>query len=310
MNIAKSKHLLSVAALFSLAAGVAPVAAGCSGAEDESVRPSIEVIRRTQSALSAEAITAVNGTYGGECDGRDPGGTDTWTYVFGDGQATTLSVRKNDSDCVLTITAIFAGGEYIATPPISLDTSWKETASAFAEEGEAVAFYGNAMISSNAFSAPPLISLLVSDDPNVSDGGSKSPTFATVSASVGAETVPAPDYTISLANFALEKDVNGVVQSVSGYAQLAEGDVAGQAYAVYEGELTGDATLAEIESAFSGAEAKGLLSELTSLRLPAASFGLLDPAVDLDDGIARTVILRNTAEGVSSYQLIVVTFTP
>jgi hypothetical protein len=48
--------------------------------------------------------------------------------------------------------------------------------------------------------------------------------------------------------------------------------------------------------------------DLTSLRLPATAFNLVSK--DLDTTTQRTVIIRNTVEAVSSYELVLVTFTP
>jgi len=311
MVISLSKgSAVRTSSLLCSAAVIAALTTGCSSAEDDSVRPKIEVLNRTASALSAEAVTAINGTYGVDCDGRASDGTDPWTFVIGDANASTLTVRKNDANCALTITSLVADGTFIATPAITLGTTWQATASAFAEEGEATEFYGNAMISSTAFSDDPTISVIVSDSPNVSDAGEKEADFAVQSASFDLDTVAAPNYTISFSGFSLEKDVNSVVQSVSGHAQLAEDSVAGQDYAIHLGELTSASSLGAIEAAYAGAASTGPLSALTSLEIPATEFGLMSPAVDLDGGVKRTVIIRNTTEGVSAYQLLVVTFTP
>ena len=133
---------------------------------------------------------------------------------------------------------------------------------------------------------------------------------ATVAAEVGGALVgrvPASNYTLDFRAFTLTKDVNNVVLSESGYAQLVAAGVLGQDYAIYEGALTNTSLLVEIEAAYDDAATRGLLSALTALQLPATGFGL--SMVDLDTRTERTVIIRNTNDGVSSYQLLLVTFS-
>ncbi|MEA2746666.1 MAG: hypothetical protein QOI41_809 [Myxococcales bacterium] len=312
MNNISARATLSFTALISLV-GLAAVSAGCSAASaDESVKPRLEVINQTKSALSADAITSITGTYGAACSGRSALATDTWTVSIAGGPASDeLSVRKNDSDCVLTIDDIVtADGSFIGAPSIALDTTntFKGSASAFALDGQPLAFYANAKIGALTFASDFTISLLVSDAPHASDEGNKGATFATQNASVSASTVPASDYTVSFASFSVAKDVNNVVQSVSGSAQFSAGSVAGQDYAVYEGALTDSSTLAEVDAAFAGAATTGLLADLTTLHLPASGFGLV--GLDLDTNPQRTMIIRNTNANVSSYQLMLITFIP
>jgi hypothetical protein len=306
-----NRSTLSFAILLSFA-GVGALATGCSGPADETVKPRLDIVNRTKSALSSDAITSISGTYGASCDGRSGAGTDTWTVSASGGPAgDELSVRKNDSDCVLSVTDIVtADGAFIGDPAIAMSTAntWAASASAFALSAGPLAFYGNAKISALSFAADFTISVLVSDAPNASDEGDKGASFATQSASLSPGTVPASDYAVSFASFNVVKDVDNVVQSVSGYAQLTEGSFVGQDYAVYEGALSGSSTLTEVETAWSGAITTGLLPELTTLQLPATGFGL--SAVDLDGNPQRTVIIRNTDHGVSSYQLLLITFTP
>ncbi len=145
----------------------------------------------------------------------------------------------------------------------------------------------------------------VSDEPCAAGEGSEGPAFATESGNVSAGTVLASDYTINFDAFVMEKDVNGVVQSVSGYAQLTDVSVNGQDYVIYDGALTGASSIAEVEAAY-GAATTGLLSSLTTLELPATGFGLV--GLNLETASERTVIIRNSDHGVSAYQLILVAF--
>ena len=95
---------LSISALVSLI-GVASVSTGCSASAEDTVAPRLEVIDQTRSALAASAITVINGTYGGACDGHVVGGTDTWTFDVATPANTTLSVRKNDADWAYLVSA-------------------------------------------------------------------------------------------------------------------------------------------------------------------------------------------------------------
>lgn len=305
------RNTLSVTALVSLV-GLAAVSAGCFASSEDTVRPRLDIIDQTKSALNAASISAITGTYGAGCSGRSALGTEPWTLSVSGGPAgDELSVRKNDSNCVLTIKSIVAGGgAFIGAPPIALDTigTYKESGAAFALAGGPTAFYGNAKLGGLGFAADFTISLLVSSETSASAVDVAGATFATQSGTVAVGTVPASDYAISFACFGMQTDDRDVVRSVSGYAQLSAGSLGGQSYAVYEGTLTGSSTVAEVEAAFAAPITTGLLSALTTLRLPASEFGL--SAVDLDTRPQRTVIIRNTDQGVPSYQLILVTFAP
>src|SRR5687768_12190666 len=83
----------------------------CSMREEGDVRSKVELLGHNASALAASTITTLVGTYGADCAGRSTAGTDPWTLaVEGAAGADELSVRKSDSDCVLTITEILTGG--------------------------------------------------------------------------------------------------------------------------------------------------------------------------------------------------------
>jgi hypothetical protein len=265
MNSTFSKYT-NLSALVSTV-GFAFFAGGCSSEDgDGTTSAGVTVINRSESALSAGAISSITGTYAASCDGRSGAGTD-----------------------------------------IGLDTDYAVTSSAFAIDLEELAFYGNAKISSLAFAGDFSVTVLISDEPVVSGGGTTAATFSTEVSTISTGAVPASDYTIGFGSFVMEKDVNNEVVAVSGYAQLVAGDEIGQNYAIYEGALSGASTLTEVEAAFNGATESGLLSELTSLRLPVEEFDLV--GTDLDSTTQRTIIVRNIEDGVASYQLIVTTFT-
>lgn len=119
-------------------------------------------------ALTSSAITAVNGTYGAGCSGRSGAwslrlsGIDPLPHPV-------LSVRKNNSGCVLNLTSIVAGQTYTATP-FALTTSYPANATAFSLAGT-VAFYANAKLSSTTFASSFIVTLRVSADASVGSVG-------------------------------------------------------------------------------------------------------------------------------------------
>ncbi len=292
------------------AAVLVALASGCTNPTNDMVSPKVDVTDHSRSALTASGIEVINGVYTG-CSGRSDG--EAWSALVNGALLAhpALAVRMNDSNCELTVTEVVASGTtYAGAPNILLATSYAGSASAFKAAAEdPVAFYANAKIDSLTFGADFTINLLISDDTNDSASGSKQGAFATQSSTVDASNVPAPSYTISLADLTMLTDVNDRVTSATGYAQLTEGAATGQTFAISSQALTSSATLEQLATAYSGASSSGNLADLTSLRIPASSFGLVGQDVSAG-AIWRTVIIRNTdaASGVTSYQLIVVTF--
>ncbi len=132
--------------------------------------------------------------------------------------------------------------------------------------------------------------------------------------SVSSGTIPpsASDYAISFAPLEVRKDADHLVETVEGYAELTAGGIEGETYAIVAAALDASTPLATIVTTFNTPEqriAYGLLADLNPpLQLAASSFGLA--GLDLDDVPVRTVIIEHTADGVPSYQLVKVTFTP
>lgn len=296
--------------LFLSSSSLASVLTGCT-AVTESVRPRFEIVGRTEAGLSAASVTQLGGTYGALCAGRSAAGTDRWTFVRSGSGSTDLSVAKNDADCVLTLTDLTtADGVYTASPNVPLDATdtYRASASAFALPSASTAFYGNAKIDALSFANDFTITLSVSDSLSAASAGTRSASYATQSASVVVATVAAPNHTASLAGFTVSKDANNVVQSATGYAQLTAGSVPGQDYAIFNGTLNGSSTLVDVVLAYTLAGEKHTLASLTSLQIPASQFAL--GGTTLTGGVARTIIVRNTVAAVTSYQLLLVTFTP
>lgn len=288
-----------------LAFGALTSAACSAPTSDGEVKPHLAVV--DQRLGSAPEIASVSGQYEG-CSQHSDG--DPWHIkVSGSGAPTDLQVVKDDASCRLKVTAINAGADELATPTITLATSFASQASAFAPDGGSIAFYANAKIDSLAYDSDFTISVLVSSTPNAQDGGTgSSATYAVQSGTVSSSAVAAPDYSVNPSGVALSMNVDHVVQTATGGAQLSDGQQAGQDWAVVDGTLGDSPSLEDIASAWSGAAdgRHGAIADLTSEQIPAAAFNL--EGQDLDSSPQRTIILRNQENGVPSYELLLVTF--
>lgn len=292
------RKVLSCAALVATAA-----LAGCAPPDEGLVHGRVDVISQSGSALSEGDVASMSlkGTYGATCDGRASDGTDPWTSAD-------LAVRKKDADCVLTITALVIDGvDYTASSNLALDTAdtFAAAALAYSSEGaQGTELYANAKIDSLAFEQDFTITLLASADTS-SSSVEKGAEFATQSESLEAETVPAPSYELGFADLRITKDVDGVVPAggVTGYVTLLAGGAA-DGFAVVEGAVSAS-SFAAVDDAFGNGSA---LPE--DGQVPASYFAGLE-GDDLDENPVWTVIFRNSAaNGVRSYQLIHITFTP
>lgn len=310
-----SNRLRSSALMFTAAATIASASAltagstGCSAPDDDGfVHGRAEIINQARSALSDADVAAMTlaGTYGGNCDGHTGDGSDVWTSAD-------LAVRKNDSNCVLTITGIVVGGTTYATggTNIVLDTenAFENAALAYKVSGSGnMMFRGNAKISSLGFASNFTITLLTSDDSTTADAGTRSAGYAMHTETLEASNVSPPTYSASFTDLIISKDANNVVPTggVSGFAQLTPGGSADR-FKVVEGAVDAS-SFSTVDTAFAGGE---LLSGLTSNQLPAAQFAALE-GDDLTNGQVWSIILRNldSASNVYSYQIIYVTFTP
>jgi hypothetical protein len=287
----------------------------CNVSSDDTVGGDANVILgRGTSALSAAGISALNGSYGAGCDGR----SGSWSVGVNGGSDlanTALTVQKNDGGCILTLTSIQTGSgvtkkTYLAGSGIALGTSWASVTSFKDVAEDPVDFYGNAMISSLSYSDTFTITVKVSADHNDVESAEKSGAFETESATVTAQNLAAPNYTISMEGFSFQTDNNDVVQSTSGSAalSLANGQQSGQDYAVHHGQLSASSTPADVAAAYAAASVKD--QAVGDGTIDDSHFGL-DTDDDLTAGPAyRTIIIRNTESetGLVSYQLIQVAF--
>jgi hypothetical protein len=275
---------------------LAIAASGC-GSEEE-VTPEVELLDRTTQALSVSALEWVNGTYGAGCVTR----SGAWSARIS-GSATmdnpALSVVMNNTACVLTLTELVGTDTYLATPDIALGASYAGSASTFAIDGEALAFYANAKLDSVAFASNFTLTIPFSDDPAAASG-STSATYATVSSTGNqAQEIPAPDYSVGFGSLVLLSDVNQVVTTASGTVSLSVGAQAGEFYVITA--TSPGATFASIDAAYTA-----LVGSQTAVAatIPAASFSLSGTTLPE----TRYVIILHAANGVKAYQVATVTF--
>jgi hypothetical protein len=275
------------------------VMVGCSG--DDSVGASAVGVDHTTQALLSGDLESVNGTYGAACRDRVAGST--WSVEIATGATLDylpLSVVLNDTACVLTLTSLHTtAGIITAVPAFALTTTYQAAASSF---GSPIEFYANARLSAVSFAADFVITILYSDDPAFADDDNTA-SLAVVYATATAGAVPAPDYTLEADGLLVSTDVNDVVQSVAGTADLTDGPVPvlGQLYVVVD--AAGLSTYADIDAAFLAATPAAIVAGL-----PAAAFTLV--GADLTVPKVRTVIIANTDSGVRSYESIEITFNP
>ncbi|MDP9036397.1 MAG: hypothetical protein M3O50_16475 [Myxococcota bacterium] len=149
-------------------------AASClEGSAVQSVGAEGVVAHTTSQGLTAGAIQWINGTYGAACI-LTPGGA--WSArVSGSNAMTnsTLRVVKNNTACVLSVTALMADQIYTGTPSIAMTTAYQGSASVFRAAG-AVAFYANALLSATTFASDFIVSVLVSSDATAGTAGNTS----------------------------------------------------------------------------------------------------------------------------------------
>jgi len=118
--------------------------------------------------------------------------------------------------------------------------------------------------------------------------------------SVSESTVPAPDFGFSTSDLTLLTDDNNVVTTSSGYIQLILHIHAAQAFAVVPGPLSGETSPDDLARQMKSAKRSGALS--SPFRIDAANLDLI--GVDLTNGATRSIILRNTDEDESAYQVL------
>lgn len=128
--------------------------------------------------------------------------------------------------------------------------------------------------------------------------------YTTESSTVEASGVASPDYALAMTALAVQTDANRIFTNVSGYGQLTAHVTEAQTFAIHNGYLASWDSLEVIGAAWDAASVKGNLADLDQLRLSAEQFAVLGSEYHT----VRTVMLRNTQDGVTSYPLIKVKF--
>jgi hypothetical protein len=116
-----------------------------------------------------------------------------------------------------------------------------------------------------------------------------------------ANSVPAPDYALTVGGLALLVDANNIVQSATGTAELTPGLVTAQRYVV--ADAVGLHLYSEIDEAFVASADKAFTTSI-----PAVDFALV--GADLTTSKVRTLILANLAADVPAYQSFEIIFHP
>ncbi|MFI5299427.1 MAG: hypothetical protein ACHREM_15150 [Polyangiales bacterium] len=292
-----SRTLTACTALAALCA----LDAGCTAASAGDVRPRIEVVDRSRQALSAASLKWINGSYSG-CIGHSGrwsariSGIDAMDYD-------PLTVTLNDTGCSLTMIDIVGDKAYTTAAPMTLGADFSQPASPFGpgmggDEGP-LEFYANAALGESGFGADFSIVLMVSDDLNTSQVQATA-TYATVTtSSVSGSQVPSPNYTIDFTGVLVTVDANGMAHSASGTPTLNPVTQTGETYVVIANTTVG-ATYASVDDAFNGASTQHPLSD----PLNASDLVPVGSALPL----VSAIIIAHQDSGVSSYQLINVTF--
>jgi hypothetical protein len=262
---------------------------------EETVQAEALATNHTTQALTSGELDSVNGTYTG-CTNR----TGSWSLEIAGGAALdnpVLSVILNDTACGLSMTELHTTAGVIAADPgpLALTTSYAGAPPSFAVPIE---FYANARLSAVDFAGDFVLSILYSDDPSLA-AASNTASFQVAQSSATAQAVPAPDYTIDAAGLVLLTDVNNIIQSATGGADLIDGAVLGQTYVVVNAQ--GLSTYADLDSAYLG----GTPAAVTAT-IPAVDFALVGS--DLTTAQVRTLIIANISSGVASYEAFAITF--
>jgi len=287
-----------------IAAMTAACVTGCSSSQSspDVVKPQVVVVDRSTHSLTSGSLLAIDGTYGAGCTQR----SGAWSIAIQPGATLdnpALSVVRNNTGCVLTLTGLVADALYTGTPSIAMTDAYQTSASAFASGGGAVAFYANAKLDSLGFATDFVVTVLFSDNSSRATGGNTA-TATTSQSSATSQQVQAPNYTIDASSIAVATDNANIVQTATGLAQLTDGTATGEAYVVDLGTLPLSPTYAEVDAAYLAGTAVAITGADPSI--DAASFDLV--GLDLSTPQVRTVIVSHTESGVRSYELLVVTF--
>ena len=297
------KALALVGACFLGMAGCAPADATEEATSPIAVASDGEVLGSVSSALTNGSVQWINGTYT-SCVGR----TGAWSARVSGTAAMTnaaLSVVKNDTTCILSMTGIYADQLYAATPAIALGTSFAAVASSFGSG--ASQFSANAKLDSAAFAADFQLTLVFGDTTTTPTAVVVNSAYATVQSSVVTTGVTPPSYTIDTSGLLFQIDATGLVTGLSGSAQLTNGAVTGMTYAIDMGTLPANPTYLQVGVAWTVALLTQKPISGANPTVPGAQFGIVGLNL-LSGSQVRTLIIQRTIAGVPAYQLFRITF--
>ncbi len=299
------KRVVRISKAMGVAASAA-VVCSCSAQVEDGVSPEAKVDGWSSDALTGASLQWVNGTYGGGCLGR----SGSWSLRLGGVAAmdnAALSVVKNNSACVLTITDLVADTTYVATPTIALATSYQATASAFSPSGAPpIAFFGNAKVDSLNYTAGFTLSLLYSANSGTATANPVA-TYSSVTATAAASSIPAPDYTVSLVSggFGVQIDANNIVSACTGTLDLTDGSYTGSGYVIDSNTLPGSPSFNDYHGVYAG----GSPVAIAGANPTVACASLISNGVDLSSSVVRTILVRRATSNVEAFQAIKVTFS-
>ncbi len=262
---------------------------------DELVQARVETVDRTHQALSTGALKWANGTYGAACQSHRG---ESWSARISgtdpmDNQA--LSVVKNDTACVLTLTSLVADAAYLAAPSIDMTDTYADAGSSFAVQDGNIAFYANAELSSTSFASDFTMTILFSDDLR-SVSPSVTATYASVSGSASESQVPSPQYSLDFSGITLQTDIAGNVEAATGSVAVTALGQTGESYVINNNQSLGS-TFADVDAAYSASSPATL-----GATIGMGAFGLTQLSS------VRNLIISHTESGVTSYEVIRITF--
>lgn len=283
-----------------------PFAMGCG---DASVLPRVNLIDKTTQPLSLGSFLEINGQYGSGCTSR----TGNWSIGMGGFSQltnTALTVVKNDIGCSLSASSLRVGASmsnslYLPPSAVSLGSSYLSSAVSFATlAGGTPDFYGNLRIQPDlSFASDFTLNVVYSDDPSLLTSSAIA-TYSVQSATATSGSVAAPDYSLDMSTLLFQVDAGKVVQSVSGTASLTSVTIAAQHFVVSTTDLGTSPSFADVDAEYRSGTAVSLSG--TDPTISYTYFGL--GAVDLTTSAVRTLILANTSNGTTSYEVFQVTF--
>lgn len=310
-------HLRLPTLLLACAGLCVAVLGACSSeavtADPAKVSGHAELTDRISAALTTATVTAIKGTYGAACTAR----TGTWTialnaYGLVTGE-TALTVVTGDVGCILSVTEVKVGPgatalSYKPALPIPVAAAYAEHGVAFMLAGAgATQFYANFRLQPDLlFNADFILNMVYSD--NVSEVDlSVLTNYQLVVSTATAAAVPAPNATMLLTALDVKVDAKSVVKTATGTLKVTQGAVIAEAYVIDLDTVGTAPTYAALDTAFNLPANTRVALTGASQTIPAADLKLV--AVDLSTPKKRNVIVANTDNGVTSYQVFQITFS-